>query len=1044
MADILTDDEFINATAPPVPADLGQHPAPDDTGSLNITMTPHPAKEMSDSEFESMGAKGALSNAPGGDTTGDALAKGAATAAIKGAGHIPGVVGDIRNMRDYLGARVYGALTGDFSGASTDKSLAALQAWRDRNPVLNALADPVSLAPSGETFSNPILQQTGEYKPTTGEGRAGMAGLEAGVGMLGPGALAGIAKGGARGLALARQLAANSAKAVPGGVLGGTAGDVTTQTTGDPLAGMVIGAGLPYGVHRAVRPYTPQVQARSKLLNAATDPSAVINSPQGPAGATLGESTLDPGILQLEKAMGNTSPSFQADQAARLAQRSEGREASLNAVAPPADVMAPSKLFRQQLSDIDQRTQETLDQAAQSAQQAHAAIPVAEAPQSLGETMRGLVADADKAKGVAVSKLYDAVDPDGKLAVVTSGARDAAAKLKASIDPNVTLPSPHAQPVIDMVAGLQEVTPFRSLMDLDKTITSKMSEASRAGDRIGHGQLVQLKSAVQNAVNDAIENQHNWEQTQTAKGALNPDQTINARIADTLQRQQSDWYDARANSGAGSGTYGGARSSSIPSGRGAKRQGTGQSGNAPSDTGVPPVEPNFDEGAAERLAAAKTAHGERAQTYRQGPVSSFLDTEGFAGQYSKPAAKVPASVFPKGDVGATNVKAWLKAAQNAPEAIANLQDTAILRLREAMKDGVLTPQALAKWKKDYGSALSAIDDVAPGFSKRFDNAAGATQWLDAASRFREQTLKNAQAGVAAKFLDLKTPGEVGDTLMGIIKSKTGPTEIAGLMDKMDDAGKAGARRAVAQTVSRDMSNADGSISGAKLRNFIVDNSESLEALYGKEGMQRWQKMADEAEQYQKAMGLQRSKTGSDSFANFMRWAKESGGGHLAGATIWLTIAEGLGDALMHGEFKQLAIGGAAAGVRALYTAMKARGIHTINQLMEEGVNNPEVGKAMMKGALDEKGMLRGDQFKDLAKALAIPAMDDKTFQQDARPARASGGKVGGKIDYAAKATQLLNLARKAKKAHADSSKPLLKMPDQLIAGALKLAQQRPE
>ncbi len=46
-----------------------------------------------------------------------------------------------------------------------------------------------------------------------------------------------------------------------------------------------------------------------------------------------------------------------------------------------------------------------------------------------------------------------------------------------------------------------------------------------------------------------------------------------------------------------------------------------------------------------------------------------------------------------------------------------------------------------------------------------------------------------------------------------------------------------------------------------------------------------------------------------------------------------------------------------------------------------------------------------------------------------------------KVDYVAKAGQLLRMAEKAKKAHGAATKSLLKYPDELISGALRLANQ---
>jgi hypothetical protein len=973
--------------------------------------------------------------------------KNAGTTTIKGLAHIPGFVGDLSDLSKYVMARIIAGISG-----TPVEQVMQRQAENERQrlqstPTWARLPE----APSGHDISAPILKQTGEYQPTTTAGRIGAAAGETGLAMLGPGGVgAGLkaAKAGKTGLDLARSILTGGAKAMPGGAASGAVGDVATQLTGDPLAGIVAGSVLPIGaavakpaVRPLVEPFVPSMRQRAAnriLTKSATDPEAAIdavqNRPPKP-GETLGEATLDPGLLQAEKGALNTSDHFRAAMADRDAARNEQRTQAINGIAPPADQMAPVKLFRQRLEDIEGAAQDAVDRATAHAKAAHEALPGATPANVSGETLRTIVSEADKAKGAAVSRLYNAVDPEGTLSLVATGPRETATALHQAFDPMVSEPN-MATPIIAKMTTLPDVMPFRKLMDLDTTITSKMAEAARSGDKVGRGQLIALKGSVQNAIDSAIENQTKWEQGAVARGEVSQNDTIGARLAEEAQQYVAARKAGRSVSASAvnAGPAGPTRISPAPGGEG---ETGGRPGVPPGDQGIPGDVPNFDTEAAGRLTAAKTGAKERATTFGAKPIAPTLKTTGFAGQYAMPDAKVPAAAFPKGDIGYSNVRAFLNA---APQSVDALRNIAISRLRDSMLQGTMTPDALAKWKQDYGPALKALNEADPnsGWLTKFHNAAGATAALEDAAAASRQAVTEARTGTAAKFMGLTNPAEVGDTLMGMAKAKNGPTQLTDLMGQMDDAGKAGVRHSLAQTILRDHANADGSLSGAKLRNFITDNGASLEAVYGKPGMDVLSKLAEDAERYQKAQGLQRSKLGSDSFANFMNWAKAKGGGHVTDMSIGFLILQGLEHAIQTGDFHGVALGIGAAGIKAGIGKLRAAGIHKIHDLVELGMRDPEVGSAMMQSALDRKGQFKADALDALAKAVSRSAVERQTLEEHGRLARAAGGKVQ-KMDHARNARELLGLAEKARKLHQRETKPLLQLPDETVAHALKVA-----
>ena len=518
--------------------------------------------KMTDQELEAMAGQGkTLSNAPG-EGTESALAKGAATAAIKGGAGIVGMPVSIMQTGDYLMARAQQAL-----GMGNANDILANQE-KDRkefaaaHPYLKYLADPMNFLPSQEDVQAPILARTGEYKPTSGIGQAAMAGTEAAVNIAGTMGLGEVGAGakligeGAKlaptFLDTATNVAKQAAKVAPTAFASGVAGDAATQATGDPLAGLAAGIAVPAvggkivsGITSPVKKYLAPIMpgqragiAGEKLLNQATSPEEAIAA--GAAGPrpdafgpeTLGEASGDVGLLQAQKVARTTSPKFAAAMLDREAQQNASRLGAIQGMAPEAaDVMKPSAVLAQHNANIDAAEQAAIKGLQNNADTIHASMPEGTAPEETGSAIRSLMQEVANAARDTRSDLYNkAVDPDGRLSVVTTNAAQAAKDLQSTIDPSVTLASPHADPVISMVANLSDVTPYSKLIELDKTISAKMAEANRSGDYIGNGQLRQMKKAVMDAINNAVDNQHAWEQAGVQEGRIDPSDTMAERF----------------------------------------------------------------------------------------------------------------------------------------------------------------------------------------------------------------------------------------------------------------------------------------------------------------------------------------------------------------------------------------------------------------------------------------------------------------------------------------------------------------------------------
>lgn len=166
--------------------------------------------------------------------------KNIATGAIKGIGDIVGTIGNTDNFADYVLARAQSAATGK-PLADVQADLAARKAAYETNAsplgqIHNALA-PANVLPNGQQVSNPILQQTGEFVPTTEGQRLAQAGVQTVFGALGPGVRGAAAP--------VNALASNIVRQAPALAATGALGQGVTDATGDPLLGMAATAAIP-------------------------------------------------------------------------------------------------------------------------------------------------------------------------------------------------------------------------------------------------------------------------------------------------------------------------------------------------------------------------------------------------------------------------------------------------------------------------------------------------------------------------------------------------------------------------------------------------------------------------------------------------------------------------------------------------------------------------------------------------------------------------------------------------------------------------------
>jgi hypothetical protein len=1020
-------------------------------GQAPVASNPVDFSKMSDAALERyINSQKPLGNKPG-EGMGSGAAKGAATSAMLGLADYPGMLGNLGQAYDViteaparLGAHLIGALGGFPEGKSGAQFLEEskklgekFQSPAERKGYVNPVFGLPF--PTGEGIAAPVLERTGKYEPEDVYGQAGMAGLRTAVGSLAPGAIfrgMKAASEGATPAKIAAQSAKGAAATTPLAFGTGALSDVATQVTGEPIAGLMAGA-VPMLAPKFTKPIkeyvapakakegSPEAQRQADIAfsQLASNPEKAIADvgfqPEYVPGAqrTTGELTGDVGLLQGQKAFETTSPRFAQDLERQRGETNIARREMLGEMAPEnANQMAPTEYFNSRAAQIEADHQANVRNLEQQAQRQAEAVPMGIASEEVGQTLRDRIVDAENAADRATSAIYAPLAREG-LTVVGAPVRDAAAAIVNEVEGTRLAKklSGEEKSIFDAASGINDVENFSELHALEKRITNEVARNKKSpeGDPNTIRRLTQLKTSIRDVFNNAADHQAAYEQSLVERGQMRPEDTLGSR----LQREAEAFM----------------------------AQKRGEAAPTP-----PPAElPNMTAEQAQQLAAGKAAHAEQMQTYGQGPVGQILANLGYAEQYKVPASGVPKIAFAAGDKGYTNAQAFLRAANNDPAAVGALQDMAMMRLRERMgRNETLTPQVLDAWKNQHANALRAIDEVSPGFSSRFDNAAAAVSALEEARSSGQLMVDQARRGPAAKFLGLTDPEEVTPRVGSMLKK--GPTEVNQVLDAAgrDPQVVNGMRAAGVDYMMRELSNAgmaggENVLSGAKLTKFLDGHAASMQALYGAEGMKTMRLLAADLDRMQEAASTQKV-AGSDTarnlnFAERLKLAAKEKA-PLADLAIWYEFMSGV----LSGDVVKAGGSAATAGTKALFEAARQRGIANINDLIHEGLLNPEIGRAMLQRGIDAKGQIRAQAVRDLAKALSVrgQALTSTVAGQRQQEQRLAPEEenTGGRTPRATGgAVNLMALSKAAKKHVTRSTEDLLNEDDSTVTRALEVA-----
>lgn len=766
------------------------------------------------------------------------------------------------------------------------------------------------------------------------------------------------------------------------GAAGGAAGQLAQDSVPEPykpianLAGNVIGGGVPIGlrtaagaatqaiaptVSRFVAPLTAagrEATAGQRILGAASDAGAardVLENQPPPlvpgSQPTTYQVTADQGLGNLERAVAKkNSDAFLQ----RAGEQNAARVAAIPGQSQTASPAAVGAAFRQHLADIDAAGEQAVTAARGTAQGATetlgGAVPVGadqqtSALQAYGQRLRGPLDEANQAQRARVSRLYDAVDPDGTLAVDMTGIKQAARGIAKDIPKNAAPMQGDAGSILGVMQMQPKVQPFREVQALRGRITDAMREELSANGRsTTYRRLTQMLVPIDDTLANGVE------------AAAGKDGGLADRLAATARGESGGPF---AGVGGGQGAEGvpagGAAGGGLPNGDGGAAQ--ERSGNAGGGGAVaaetaaatePELTPNFTPESAAKYRAANAAHAERAQTFENAPgVGQVLAPGQRKGEWKLGDSQVAATIFNAGKGAAERIQAFLKAGGSNPALVSDLKDYAAFDLRRTAEDadGTLNPGKAEKWLKSHTEALSAFPETAAAFR----DAAAARATMDEAAARHLAAREAFEKSAASKFLGEADPVA---TVGKVLKSDTADATMRQLatLTAKNPAAREGLRKAVADYMLQELRSnalagdtAERAFKSDTFQTFVRRAAPALRHIMEPEEIEGLQNVAADLQRANRSIVGTKLPGGSNTAQDVAAGEKHGGGKPSVVGT--LVAMEAAGEAMHHltGNAGRV-IGMLAAPV---FNAMRSHGLAKVDDLVTEAMLHPNLARALI-------------------------------------------------------------------------------------------------
>ncbi|MCB8878282.1 hypothetical protein [Acidisoma silvae] len=386
---------------------------------------------------------------------------------------------------------------------------------------------------------------------------------------------------------------------------------------------------------------------------------------------------------------------------------------------------------------------------------------------------------------------------------------------------------------------------------------------------------------------------------------------------------------------------------------------------------------NFDEDAASRLRAAVDFSNDRHQRFNVGAVGDMVRRSSQGG-FVRSDASVPQGILRPGAKG----REVLNAYENAGGDMNAARDALAMqaRLKAIKPDGTLNPDALSRFRRDYGRALS--HPAMHSLNQALSTAEGAERAVgDAATRAKEaliahdqqaaaQILNAQQVGrqfrstVAGQFAKADAPDDVVRQVGALFSNSNATSRFAQLaaLTKGNQAAIDGVRRAIVQHMEmRLVSNTEagtssqGKISADAFQTFMRQNRSALRQFFTENEVNTMDLIGKDIQRSLRSRDAIRlageSNTAGDQedarkFTLASRIGKAFVVQALSGGTLGILGGE---SGALTGEI----FGVGAAVARDVLASMRLAGINKVDDLVTEAMLHPEVARILMSKVTPE-------------------------------------------------------------------------------------------
>ncbi|MBK8085029.1 MAG: hypothetical protein IPK28_15065 [Devosia sp.] len=259
------------------------------------------------------------------------------------------------------------------------------------------------------------------------------------------------------------------------------------------------------------------------LYDGATSPGAVLDelgngsAPLVPgSNPTTFQQTGDMGLGALERGMATKYPEqFGQRRADQNAARVTAFEGLRGAGTPDAVVTT----LRKRLADLDEQTRRTVEAAGTKAEQDAAALGTGTAPDVAGEQLRSSLEAARAAVKDEERKLWQAVDPDGTLALGATNARKEGKLLLDDLPASAKPPEGEEAAIFQTLGKYRDVMPFSELTALQSRIKTQMrAERFANGESVSYRRLTRLNGAIQKDLKARSRVKSRWKPARWRRG----------------------------------------------------------------------------------------------------------------------------------------------------------------------------------------------------------------------------------------------------------------------------------------------------------------------------------------------------------------------------------------------------------------------------------------------------------------------------------------------------------------------------------------------